>query len=84
MRPPDDQQLAEVLDRGAAQRRADGAEHLFARGPVVAEDADLDELVRRERQVDLVQHRRREPVVTDADDGVQVVGFRAQRAALGG
>jgi hypothetical protein len=44
---------------------------------------DLDQLVRDQVDVDLVQHRRREPVLADADDGMQVMRLCAERTALG-
>ena len=44
--------------------------------------ADLDQRVRGQRHVDLAQHRRCQPVLADADDGVQVVRLGAQRAPL--
>ena len=43
----------------------------------------LDELVRRERAVDLGQDGFGEPLVAHDDDGFQGVGLRAQFAAAG-
>ena len=69
---------------GRAELAANALEHRIAVRARVAEHADLDELVRHQVDVDLVQHRRREAVLADADDGMQVVRLRAKRAALGG
>ena len=82
-RPPYDQQLADVLDRCGAELRANALEHRIAIRAHVAEHADLDELVRDQVDVDLMQHRRREPVLADADDGMQVMRLCAKRTALG-
>ena len=73
-----------MLDGGCAELAANALEHRIAVRARVAEHADLDELVRHQVDVDLVQHRRREAVLADADDGMQVVRPRAKRAALGG
>jgi len=51
---------------------------------IVAEHADLDELVRGERDVDLVQDGGRQPVLADAHDGTQVMRGGATGPALGG
>ena len=82
-RPPDDQHLAEMLDRGGAKLVADTPEHRVALGTRVAERTDLNQLVRIEVDVDFVQHRGRQPVLADADHRMQVMRLRAKRAALG-
>ena len=51
---------------------------------VVAEHANLDELVREQIDVDLVQHRGRETVLTYRDDGMQRMRLGAKSAALRG
>ena len=48
------------------------------------EHAYLDQLVGEKVDVDLVQHRRRQAMLADAHDRVELVRFRAQVAALGG
>ena len=73
-----------MLDRRRVESRADRGEQRFALVAVVAEHADLDELVREQVDVDLVQHRGREPVLADADDRMQVMRLGAKRAALRG
>ena len=70
--------------RAVERRRRFGASSASRAVAVVAEHAHLDELVRGERDVDLVQHRRRQAVLADGDDRVQSVRLGAQRAALGG
>ena len=73
-----------MLDRRGVQRVADSRQQRLAFAPVVAEDADLDQLMRGERVVDLAQHCRRESMLADAGDRVQVVRFGAEGAAFGG
>jgi hypothetical protein len=73
-----------MLDLGRAELAADSLEHRVTLGACVAEDANLDELVRAQIDVDLVQHRGREPVLADGDDGVKVMRLGAERAALAG
>ena len=69
-----------MLNGGGAELRADACKQPFTLGARIVEHADLDELVRREVHVDLVEHARREPVLTDADDRVQVMRLRAEGA----
>ena len=45
--------------------------------------AHLDELVRLQRDVDLVQHGRRQPVLADMHDGLEVMRLGAHRAPFG-
>ena len=72
-----------MLHRRRVQRAADPGQKLLACVPVVAEHADLDELMREEVDVDFVQHGGGEPLVADGDDGMQRVRARAMSAALG-
>ena len=51
---------------------------------IVAEHANLDELVRAQVDVDLVQDRGCEPVLADGDDGVKMMRLGAECAALAG
>jgi len=48
---------------------------------IVAREAHLDELVRRQRDVDFVQDGRRQPVVSNEDDRMQVMRAGAQVTA---
>lgn len=73
-----------MLDRGGAERSTDPREQRLALGARIAEHADLDELVRGEAHVDLVEHAWREPVLADAHDRMQVMRLRAERAPRGG
>ena len=68
-----------MLNRRRAESGAHLREQTFALAAIVFEDTDLYELVRREIDVDLVQHRGREPVVADARHGVEVMRLRAKR-----
>jgi hypothetical protein len=63
---------------------ADRLEERAARLAIVAEHADLDELVGAQRAVDLVHHRGRQALLPDRDDGIEVVRAGTQGAARGG
>ena len=76
--------LADVLDRRRVDARCRSRAETARARRVVAEHADLDELVAEQIHVDLVQHRGRQAVVADHDDRVQMVRLGAQRAALSG
>ena len=66
-RAPHDQHLAEVLDRRRVELARRCAASIASRSvALVAEHTDLDELVRAQADVDLVQHRGREAVLADA------------------
>ena len=58
---------------------ADSREQRLALAAIVAEHADLDQLVREQIHVDLVQHRGREPVLSYRDDRMQRMRPRAER-----
>ncbi|CAG1010147.1 hypothetical protein BURK1_03751 [Burkholderiales bacterium] len=73
-----------MLHRRRIELAGDADEQFVALVAVVGMHAHLDELVRSERDVDLVQHRGREPRVADRNDRVQRVGASAQLAALRG
>jgi 23S rRNA (uridine2552-2'-O)-methyltransferase len=68
-----------MLHWRSAGRRAHCGEQGFAVAAVVSEHADLDQLVRRQRAVDLAEHARGETLAAHENDGVQAV-----RAALQG
>jgi hypothetical protein len=61
--------------------RADLHEPGAARLAVVGPGADLDQLVRLQGAVDLGDDGFGEALVADEDDGAQLVGLGAQRAA---
>jgi hypothetical protein len=71
-----------MLDRRAFELAADRCKERVALAPHIAEHADLDQLMRFERDIDFTQHGRRQPVRTDGDDGAQMVCLGAQRTAL--
>lgn len=71
-----------MLDGRGVEIGADPREQRFALVAIVAEHSDLDELVREQIDVDLVENRRRQSVVADGDDGMKRVRPRAEGAAL--
>ena len=73
-----------MLDRRRVHRVADPGEQRFPLAALVIEHADLDQLVRGKGNVDLVQHGRRQSVLADADEGMQVMRLGTERAALRG
>lgn len=73
-----------MLHRSGIERSAHLLHDRLARVAIVAEYAHLDELVRLECHVDLVQHGRGETVLPDRDDGIEVVRAGAQGAPRGG
>ena len=72
-----------MLHRRRIQFQADALEQRIALVARVAPYADLDQFMREQRDVDFMEHRGRQSVVADTDDGVQRVRLGAQRAALG-
>ncbi len=70
-RTPEHQQFADLLHRAAVQLTADSREQCLSFIAIVAADADLDELVRGQRDADLAQHRGRQAVLPDRYDGMQ-------------
>ena len=73
-----------MLDRRRVEIGADLHEETFAFVAIIAEHADLDELVREEIDVDFVEHGGREPVRADADYRPQRVRLGAERASRRG
>ncbi len=73
-----------MLHRRAAERGHHLHEHGLARIPVVPEHTDLDELVREQREVDLVEYGRCQAVVAHGDHRLEVVCLRAEVTASGG
>ena len=73
-----------MLHRRRIEIAANPREQRLALVPVVAEHANLDELVGEKIDVDLVQHRGREAVLADRDDGMERVRLGAKGAALRG
>jgi len=81
---PDHQQLADHLDRRAAQHRTDALQHAAAFFPIVAEHAYLDQLVALERTADLGQYAPRESRLADHDDRIEVMRSGPKFPALCG
>jgi hypothetical protein len=70
-----------VLHCCRIELRTDAIEHRLATDSIVAEHPDLDQLVRAQVDVDLMQHAWSDAVLADGDDRLQVMRFRAQRTA---
>jgi hypothetical protein len=79
----DHQHLADVLDRVSASALADAGERHFARVAVERRRAHLDQLVVRERAVDLGDHRVAEALLPQLQDGMQGMGACPEGFALG-
>jgi len=63
------------------EARADGVEPDLAHVPVGPGRADLDQLVRLQRPVDLRDHLVGEALVADEDDRIEAMRLAAQLAA---
>ena len=81
-RAVEDQDLADLLHRARNERFADFTGHPRTALAIVAQHPDLDELVTRQRDIDFMQHGRRQARFPDHDDRMEMVGPRAQRAPL--
>ena len=73
-----------MLHRSRAELGADLSQHRIALAANVAERAHLDQLVRAQVHVDFPDDGRRQPVLADGHDRMQVMRTGAQRAPLGG
>ena len=73
-----------MLHRGCVQAVADPGQQYLALASVVAEHANLDQLMRQQIDVDFVQYRGREAVVANSDDRMERMRLGAKSAALGG
>ena len=81
---PNDQQFAEVLDRRAGELAANSGKQRIALAPLIVEHADLDQLMRFERDIDFMQHGRRQSMRADRDDRAQMVRLGAKRSQFEG
>ncbi|MNK80130.1 hypothetical protein D3C87_998310 [compost metagenome] len=72
-----------MLDGCSVEFVADGFINGDARGALVAEYTDLDQIVSRQAPVDLGQDRAGQAFRADHDHGVQTVGAGAEGGALG-
>lgn len=71
-----------MLHGNSVERRADGLDHRGACSAVIAEYANLDQLVAFQVDVDFTQYRRRQTGITDQHHGLQMMRPGFQRAAL--
>jgi hypothetical protein len=69
-----------MLNRRRVEFVGDPIQKGFARVSVIAEHADLDQAVRKQIHVDLMQDGRGESIIADHDDRVEVMGLGAERA----
>ena len=83
LRPPHNQQLADVLDGCSVEFSGQLVIHQLARGAVIVENSHLDQAMGVEGGVDFLLHGRGEAIATNQDHGVQVVGGGALVPALG-
>src|SRR5574337_1271893 len=83
LRPPQHQQLADMLDRRGAERIGQLFEHRLARGAVVRQHAHLDQAVRVQGRVALPGHAGGQAAGADDHDRIEVVRFGAMGLALG-
>ena len=73
-----------MLHRRCVETVADQRQQRLAFAAIVAEHANLDQLVRQKIDVDFVQYRGREPMVADGDDRMERMRLGAISAAFGG
>jgi hypothetical protein len=73
-----------MLNRRGAEAIADFLVHRDARVTIVAENADLDELMGVEVDFDLGQHGFGQPFGPDENDGLERMSLRAKIGTLGG
>ncbi len=81
---PQHQELANVLDGCGVEAVGEGVKHAVARGAVIAQHPHLDQAMGVEGGVDLALHGVGQSVLTDHDDGFEVVRQRAVLLALSG
>ena len=81
---PQHDELANVLDWRSIQLVSELAVNGFAVSAVVAENTNFDQTVRIKRQVDFFLHSGGQAIAANQDHRVEMVGFSAVFAALGG
>jgi len=72
-----------VLHRRCVGRGADLAQKALARVPVARADPDLDQLLARERALDLGEHRPRETALADPHDRIEAMRACLERLSVG-
>ncbi|MEY4882982.1 MAG: hypothetical protein RIS34_836 [Pseudomonadota bacterium] len=70
---PEHQKFANVLNGRGVKFIGQRLEHGFAGGAVVSKDANFDQSMRLERQIDLFFDRLGEAIAADHHDGVEMV-----------
>ena len=73
-----------MLHGRTGEPRADAGKQALPFRAVVAEDPYFDQLMGRQCDIDFMQNRRRKPVLTHRNDGMEMMRFGTQRAALAG
>jgi hypothetical protein len=73
-----------VLNGGGAQVVGQLVEHGFAGNAVVSQNTNFDQTVRLEGRVGFFDNGRREAIVANHDNGIEVVRFGSVNLALGG
>lgn len=81
-RTVNDQDLADVLNRGRVQGSANLAQKADARCMLVGHDTNLNQLMTNKVLMNFVHHRRGQAGIADHDDRIERVGTGAQCAAL--
>jgi hypothetical protein len=83
-RAPHYKQLTDVLHRRSLELGTDAREQPFALVAVGVEDTHLDQLMRKQIHVDLMEHRSGQTLATDTDNRVQALRSGTQFATLRG
>ncbi len=73
-----------MLNRAAGKGYGDLCQQGFALIAFTIENTNLDEFMGLQGAVDFLQYRSAQAFLADADNGIEGVGTRAQRAAQGG
>lgn len=81
---PEDEQLAQMLHAFTAQFFANLGQVTITNFSLVAASADLDQCVRGQGEIDLVQHGWSQPVLSHHDDRIEMVSGGAQRTSGAG
>ena len=79
--PPQHDDLADLLDEGGAGPRAHRLGNLVTR-VAVGQDLHLDQLMRRQRAINFLHHRVREPALTHLDLGLECMSASLEVGAF--
>ena len=80
--PVEDKNFSHLLDRVRLKRVADFRNQTFALASVLAQDADLDQFVALQGEINLAQHRCREAGATDHDHGMEMMRLCPETSPL--